>query len=94
MKVRLVKERGYFSEVESIRLALQYIVSGQQESFICLLLTRGRGEGFTAELYRHILKVPKCEIFDLIDSRDFYTIKPPRVDNFGIVIKKFESVSF
>jgi hypothetical protein len=23
-----------------------------------------------------LLKVPKCKIFDLMDSRDFYTIKP------------------
>jgi hypothetical protein len=29
--------------------------------------------------------VPKCEIFDLLDSRDFYTIKPPWEGDFGNV---------
>jgi hypothetical protein len=28
-----------------------------------------------------------CGIFDLMDSHDFYTIKPPRVGDFGAVIK-------
>ena len=38
----------------------------------------GAAKGFTAEPRdTYILKVPKCEIFDLIDSREFYTIKPP-----------------
>ncbi len=31
--------------------------------------------------------MPKCEIFNLLDSRDFYTIKPPWVGDFGTVIK-------
>jgi hypothetical protein len=49
----------------------------------------GAAKGFTAEPYRHILKVPKCEIFDLMDdSREFYTIKPSWVCDFGTVIKK------
>ncbi len=34
-----------------------------------------------------MLKVPKCEIFDLSDSPDFYTIKSLRVGDFGIKIK-------
>ncbi len=33
------------------------------------------------------LKVPKCESFDLMDSRDFYTLKLPWVGGFGTVIK-------
>jgi hypothetical protein len=33
------------------------------------------------------LKVPKCEICDLMDSRDFYTIKPPWVGDFEAIIK-------
>ncbi len=34
------------------------------------------------------LKVPKCEIFDLSDFPNFYTIKSLRVGDFGIKIKK------
>jgi hypothetical protein len=30
----------------------------------------------TTNFFNYNLKVPKCEIFDLLDSRDFYTIKP------------------
>ncbi len=37
----------------------------------------------------HYLKVPRCEIFDLLDSCDLHTIKPLCVGNFGTVIKKF-----
>ncbi len=33
------------------------------------------------------LNVPKVEIFDLMDSRDFYIIKPLRVGDFVTVIK-------
>jgi hypothetical protein len=33
------------------------------------------------------LKVPKVEIFNLMDSRDFYTIKPLWVGDFVTVIK-------
>jgi hypothetical protein len=40
------------------------------------------------------LKVPKCDIFKLIDSRDFYTMKPLWVGDFGIVIKNSKIVSF
>jgi hypothetical protein len=36
-----------------------------------------------------ILKVPKREIFDRSDFPDFYTIKPLRVGDFGVKIKKF-----
>jgi hypothetical protein len=36
----------------------------------------------------HNLKVPKCEIFDLSDFPDFYTIKSLRVGDFGVKIKK------
>jgi hypothetical protein len=32
--------------------------------------------------------VPKREIFDLSDFPDFYTIKPLRVGDFGVKIKK------
>jgi hypothetical protein len=32
------------------------------------------------------LKVPKCEIFDLLYFRDFYTIKPFWVGDFGAEI--------
>jgi hypothetical protein len=31
--------------------------------------------------------MPKCEIFNLMDSRDFYTIKPSWVGDFGTKIK-------
>ncbi len=34
------------------------------------------------------LKVPKREIFHRSDFPDFYTIKPLRVGNFGVKIKK------
>ena len=34
------------------------------------------------------LKVPKREIFDHLDFPDFYTIKPLRVGDFGVKIKK------
>jgi hypothetical protein len=34
------------------------------------------------------LKVPKHEIFDRSDFPDFYTIKPLRVGDFGVKIKK------
>jgi hypothetical protein len=40
------------------------------------------------------LKVPKCEIFDLLDFPHFYTIKPPWVRNFGTAVTFFETVSF
>jgi hypothetical protein len=32
--------------------------------------------------------VPKCEIFDLSDFPDFYTIKSLRVGDFGVKIKQ------
>jgi hypothetical protein len=35
------------------------------------------------------LKVPKREIFDLLDFPDFYTMKSLRVGDFGVKIKKF-----
>jgi hypothetical protein len=38
--------------------------------------------------------VPKCEIFDLLDSNDFYTIKSPWVDDFGTVIKNSKLFRF
>jgi hypothetical protein len=34
------------------------------------------------------LKVPKCEIFDLSDFPDFYTIKYLCVGDFGVKIEK------
>jgi hypothetical protein len=40
------------------------------------------------------LKVPKCEIFDFKDSRDFCTIKPPWVGDFGTVIKNSKLFRF
>jgi hypothetical protein len=33
-----------------------------------------------------VLKVSKCEIFYLSDCHDFYTIKFPRVGDFGVKI--------
>ncbi len=35
-----------------------------------------------------LLKVPKREIFDCSDFPDFYAIKPLRVGDFGVKIKK------
>ncbi len=35
-----------------------------------------------------LLKVPKREIFDRSDFPDYYTIKSPRVGDFGVKIKK------
>ncbi len=40
------------------------------------------------------IKVPKCENSDLMDSHDFYTIKPLSVGDFGTVKKKFKSFLF
>jgi len=37
---------------------------------------------------RQSLKVPKCEIFDRLDFRDFYTVKSLRAGDFGVKIKK------
>ncbi len=34
--------------------------------------------------------MPKCEIFDLSDFPDFYTIKSLRVGDFGVKKKKFQ----
>ncbi len=39
--------------------------------------------------YWIFLKVPKCEIFDGSDCHDFYTIKSPRVVDFGVKINNF-----
>ncbi len=36
----------------------------------------------------------KCEIFDLMDSRDFYTMKPPWVVDFVTVIKNSKLFRF
>jgi hypothetical protein len=38
--------------------------------------------------------VAKCEIFDLMDSRDLYTIKPPCVGDFGTIIKNVKLFRF
>jgi hypothetical protein len=38
--------------------------------------------------------VPKCEIFDLLDSSDFYTIKLQWVGDFGTVIKNSKLFRF
>ncbi len=40
------------------------------------------------------LKVPKCEIFDLMDSRDFSIIKPPGAGDFGTIRKNSNSFFF
>ncbi len=45
-------------------------------------------------VYIHTLKVPKCEIFDLMDSRDFYSIKPLWACDFGNVIKNSKLFRF
>ena len=42
----------------------------------------------TKQITRLVLKVPKREIFDRSDFPDFYTIKPLRVGDFGVKIKK------
>ncbi len=39
-------------------------------------------------------KVPKCEIFNLMDSRYFFTIKPPWVGVFGTVIRNLKLFRF
>jgi hypothetical protein len=39
--------------------------------------------------YWIFLKVPKCEIFDGSDCHNFYTIKSPRVVDFGVKINNF-----
>ncbi len=41
-----------------------------------------------AEICIAVLKVPKREILDRSDFPDFYTIKPLRVGDFGVKIKK------
>ncbi len=38
--------------------------------------------------------MPKCEIFSLIDSREFYIIAPPWVGDFGTVIKSLKLFRF
>ncbi len=38
--------------------------------------------------------MPKCKIFNLMDSHDFYTIKPPLVGDFGTVIKNSKLFRF
>ena len=43
-------------------------------------------------LIQIISKVPKCEIFDRSDFRDFYTIKSRREGDFGVKIKKFKQI--
>jgi hypothetical protein len=40
------------------------------------------------------LKVPKCEIFDLMASRDFYPIKPLWVGDFWTVIQNSKLFHF
>ncbi len=41
-----------------------------------------------------MLKVPKCGIFDLMDSRDCYNIQPQWAGNFGTVIKNSKLFRF
>ncbi len=36
--------------------------------------------------------MPEREIFDRLDFPDFYTIKSPRVGDFGVKIKKFKKI--
>jgi len=40
------------------------------------------------------LKVPKCEIFDLMDSRDFSTIKPQWIGDSRTIIKNSKLFRF
>jgi hypothetical protein len=55
-----------------------------------LLITRSqRYINETGSVDFSLLKVPKCEIFDLSDFPDFYTIKSLRVGDFGVKIKTF-----
>jgi hypothetical protein len=55
---------------------------------LCIPIDEGNKAGKAKSSLFFLLKVPKCEIFDLMDSRDFYTIKPLWVGDFGTVIKK------
>jgi hypothetical protein len=41
-----------------------------------------------------MLKLPKCEIFDLMDSHDFSIIKSPWVGDFETVIKNSKLFRF
>ncbi len=43
------------------------------------------------DLHFRNLKVPKCESLDMLDSHDFYTIKPLWVDDFQTVIKNLKA---
>ncbi len=52
-------------------------------------LTVGMHRETADPLEKKWLKVPKREIFDRSDFPDFYTIKPPRVGDFGVKIKTF-----
>jgi hypothetical protein len=40
------------------------------------------------------LKVPKCKIFDILDSYDFCTIKPQRVGDFETLINNGKAFRF
>ncbi len=41
----------------------------------------------------YIQKMPECEIFDLLDSCDFYTVRPQGED-FRTVIKKIKNATY
>ncbi len=38
--------------------------------------------------------MPKCEIFDLLDFRDFFPTKPLRIGELGTKIKKYCLLNF
>jgi hypothetical protein len=44
--------------------------------------------------YHVNFKMPKCEIFYLFDSRNFYTIQAQSMGDFGTKIKTFKNISF
>jgi hypothetical protein len=60
----------------------RYIVQYTQHKFLLKDLFSILKHGFSTRL-----KVSNCEIFDLLDSRDFYSTKPLWVDDLGIKIK-------
>jgi hypothetical protein len=52
-----------------------------------MLTWPGSGCGSNFDETKSTTLVPKCEIFNLSDSRYLYTIKPSRAADFGTVIK-------
>jgi hypothetical protein len=74
-------------------MSLSFKLTFEQETAGKLLGGKGCNT-IASTLPFYLLKVPKCEIFNLMDSRDFYSIKPQRAGDFGTVMKKFKIVAF